>query len=185
MADEEIQEGSESKLPIKMIAIVAVVGVLLTVGTVLGTLYITGYFNQESLIETADSAEAEAEEEAEVDLGPNLMETPNPSRLDTLYHRFETPFTVNVSQSRMVMQASVTLMTHYDQLVIDNVLGNEDAVRAAINEALSETTEADVAMPNFRAVVEERVRLNVNSMLERLEDFGGIESILFTEFLVQ
>ena len=42
MADEEIQDGSESKLPIKLIAIVAVVGVLLTVGTVLGTLFITG-----------------------------------------------------------------------------------------------------------------------------------------------
>ena len=184
MADEEIQEGSESKLPIKLIAIVAVVGVLLTVGTVLGTLFITGYFSQEPMAEIADEAEAEVEEEVE-DLGPNLMETPNPSRLDTLYHRFETPFTVNVSQSRMVMQASVTLMTHYDQLVIDNVLGNEDAVKAAINEALSETTEAEVALPNFRAAVEERVRIRVNAMLERLEDFGGIESILFTEFLVQ
>ena len=76
-------------------------------------------------------------------------------------------------------------MTHYDQLVIDNVLNNEDAVRAAINEALSETTEAEVMMPNFRQIIEERVRIRVNAMLERLEDFGGIESVLFTEFLVQ
>ena len=76
-------------------------------------------------------------------------------------------------------------MTHYDQLVIDNVVNNEDAVRAAINEALSETTEAEVAMPNFRQVLEERVRIRINAMLERLADFGGIESVLFTEFLVQ
>jgi flagellar basal body-associated protein FliL len=76
-------------------------------------------------------------------------------------------------------------MTHYDQLVIDNVINNEDAVRAAINEALSETTEAEVMMPNFRQMLEERVRIRINAMLERLEDFGGIESVLFTEFLVQ
>jgi flagellar basal body-associated protein FliL len=69
--------------------------------------------------------------------------------------------------------------------VIDNVLNNVDAVRAAINEALSETTEAEVMMPNFRQIIEERVRIRVNAMLERLADFGGIESVLFTEFLVQ
>ena len=85
----------------------------------------------------------------------------------------------------MVMQISISLMTHYDQLVIDNVLNNVDAVRAAINEALSETTEAEVMMPNFRQIIEERVRIRVNAMLERLADFGGIESVLFTEFLVQ
>ena len=83
------------------------------------------------------------------------------------------------------MQLSISLMTHYDQLVIDNVVNNVDAIRASINEALSETTETDVMMPNFRQVLEERLRIRVNAMLERLEDFGGIETVLFTEFLVQ
>lgn len=186
MADEEVQEGGKSKLPIKLIAIVSLIGIVLIVGTVVGTLFITGYFDQpdpEQMVAEDDGASM-ADDEDE-DAGPALLETPNPSRLDTLYHRFETPFTANVSQSRMVMQISVSLMTHYDQLVIDNVLNNEDAIRAAINEALSETTEAEVMMPNFRQIVEERVRIRVNAMLERLEDFGGIESVLFTEFLVQ
>jgi flagellar FliL protein len=186
MADEEVQEGGKSKIPIKLIAIVSLIGIVLIVGTVVGTLFITGYFDQpdpEQMVAEGDGASM-ADDEDE-DAGPALLETPNPSRLDTLYHRFETPFTANVSQSRMVMQISVSLMTHYDQLVIDNVLNNEDAIRAAINEALSETTEAEVMMPNFRQIIEERVRIRVNAMLERLEDFGGIESVLFTEFLVQ
>ena len=183
MADEEIQEGNKSKLPIKLIAIVSLIGIVVIVGTVVGTLFITGYFDQpdsEEILAAGSESDTVGDEEAE-DAGPALLETPNPSRLDTLYHRFETPFTANVSQSRMVMQISISLMTHYDQLVIDN----EDAVRAAINEALSETTEAEVAMPNFRQVLEERVRIRINAMLERLADFGGIESVLFTEFLVQ
>ena len=186
MADEEVQEGGKSKLPIKLIAIVSLIGIVLIAGTVVGTLFITGYFDQpdpEQMVAESDGASMVEEEDE--DTGPALLETPNPSRLDTLYHRFETPFTANVSQSRMVMQISVSLMTHYDQLVIDNVLNNEDAIRAAINEALSETTEAEVMMPNFRQIIEERVRIRVNAMLERLEDFGGIESVLFTEFLVQ
>jgi len=187
MADEEIQEGNKSKLPIKLIAIVSLIGIVVIVGTVVGTLFITGYFDQpdsEEILAAGSESDTVGDEEAE-DAGPALLETPNPSRLDTLYHRFETPFTANVSQSRMVMQISISLMTHYDQLVIDNVVNNEDAVRAAINEALSETTEAEVAMPNFRQVLEERVRIRINAMLERLADFGGIESVLFTEFLVQ
>ena len=187
MADEEIQEGNKSKLPIKLIAIVSLIGIVVIVGTVVGTLFITGYLDQpdsEEILAAGNESDMAGDEEAE-DAGPALLETPNPSRLDTLYHRFETPFTANVSQSRMVMQISISLMTHYDQLVIDNVVNNEDAVRAAINEALSETTEAEVAMPNFRQILEERARIRINAMLERLEDFGGIESVLFTEFLVQ
>jgi flagellar basal body-associated protein FliL len=85
----------------------------------------------------------------------------------------------------MVMQLSISLMTHYDEIVINNVVGNVDAVRAAINEALSETTEAEVMAPNFRQLLEERIRIRINAVLERLADFGGIESVLFTEFLVQ
>lgn len=188
MADEEVQEGNKSKLPIKLIAIVGLIGVVFIVGTVMGTLFVTGYFDQpdseEILAEGDGSGTSMGDDEAE-DAGPALLETPNPSRLDTLYHRFETPFTSNVSQSRMVMQLSISLMTHYDQLVIDNVVNNVDAIRASINEALSETTESEVMMPNFRQVLEERLRIRINAMLERLEDFGGIETVLFTEFLVQ
>jgi flagellar basal body-associated protein FliL len=188
MADEEVQEGNKTKLPIKLIAIVSLIGMVLIGGTVMGTLFIAGYFDQtdseEVLAEGDGSAASMGDDEAE-NAGPALLETPNPSRLDTLYHRFETPFTANVSQSRMVMQLSISLMTHYDEIVINNVVGNVDAVRAAINEALSETTEAEVMAPNFRQLLEERIRIRINAVLERLADFGGIESVLFTEFLVQ
>ena len=36
MADEEVQEGGKSKLPIKLIAIVSLIGIVLIVGTVVG-----------------------------------------------------------------------------------------------------------------------------------------------------
>ena len=42
MADEEVQEGNKSKLPIKLIAIVGLIGVVFIVGTVMGTLFVTG-----------------------------------------------------------------------------------------------------------------------------------------------
>ena len=185
MADEEIQEGNKSKLPIKLIAIVSLIGIVVIVGTVVGTLFITGYFDQpdsEEILAAGNESDTVGDEEAE-DAGPALLETPNP--LDWIRSTIDLRLRLQLSQSRMVMQISISLMTHYDQLVIDNVVNNEDAVRAAINEALSETTEAEVAMPNFRQVLEERARIRINAMLERLEDFGGIESVLFTEFLVQ
>jgi flagellar basal body-associated protein FliL len=39
--------------------------------------------------------------------------------------------------------------------------------------------------PDFRATIAEELRLVINSELEAAEDFGGIEKVLFTEFLMQ
>ena len=41
------------------------------------------------------------------------------------------------------MQMNLTVSTHYDQMVIDNVVKHEFAVRAAILEHLSFVTEAE------------------------------------------
>ena len=46
-------------------------------------------------------------------------------------------------------------------------------------------TEADLARPTFRKELAEEFRLEINSILERLEDFGGVESVGFTAFVVQ
>ena len=104
MADEEL-EGNKSKLPIKLIAIASLIGIVVIVGTVGERLFITGYFDQpdsEEILAAGNESDMAGDEEVE-DAGPALLETPNP--LDWIrYHRFETPFTANVSQSRMVMQ---------------------------------------------------------------------------------
>jgi flagellar FliL protein len=52
-------------------------------------------------------------------------------------------------------------------------------------DVMRQVSEAEVDKPTFRIELAEKLRLAMNAVLERYEDFGGIEQVLFTEFVVQ
>ena len=101
------------------------------------------------------------------------------------YYALEKPLLSNVAGSRKVMQVTLTIMTHYDDRVIKNVKTHELALRAGILDVMRQMTEADLREPDFRKALAEEVRLTINSLLEKYEGFGGIEEVMFTEFVVQ
>ena len=101
------------------------------------------------------------------------------------YYALEKPLLSNVAGSRKVMQVTLTIMTHYDDRVIKNVKTHELALRAGILDVMRQKTEADIREPDFRKQLAEEVRLTINSLLEKYEGFGGIEEVMFTEFVVQ
>lgn len=184
-AQSEVQEKPRSILVPVLIGVL--VSVLLSVGSVVGALYFTGYFSDETALEAelAKLDEEAAAAQEEVPLQPQLMETPNPSRLDTLYHEMSRPLTSNVTASRKVMQITVALMTHYDQMVIDRIVKHELQVRSAMLAVLSAVTEDQLLAPTFKDDLAENLKLAANAVLEEQEDFGGIEKVLFVEYLVQ
>lgn len=91
----------------------------------------------------------------------------------------------NVAGSRKVMQVSLSLMTQYDDRVFKNVEKHRAALRSGALDVLRQVTEADLAKPDFRHELAVRLREKINSELERLESFGGIEEVFFTEFVFQ
>lgn len=101
------------------------------------------------------------------------------------YYSLEKPLLSNLSGSRKVMQVTLTIMTHYDDRVIKNVKTHELALRAGILDVMRQKTEADVRDPDFRKQMAEEVRLVINSLLEKYEGFGGIEEVMFSEFVIQ
>ncbi len=101
------------------------------------------------------------------------------------YYALEKPLLSNLAGSRKVMQVTLTIMTHYDDRVIKNVKTHELALRAGILDVMRQKTEADLREPDFRKALAEEVRLTINSLLEKYEGFGGIEEVMFTEFVVQ
>lgn len=101
------------------------------------------------------------------------------------YYAFEKPLLSNVAGSRKVMQVTLTIMTHYDDRVIKNLKTHELALRAGILDVMRQKTEADLLRPDFRKALAEDLRLVINSLLEKYEGFGGIEEVMFTEFVVQ
>ena len=62
---------------------------------------------------------------------------------------------------------------------------HEFALRSAIMDTMRLTTEADLAKPDFRRDLAKKIADVMNTLLEKYEDFGGVEEINFTSFIVQ
>ena len=191
MVDENTAD--KDKIGRKTLLIIAAAclgSILLVTALITGILFLTGAFDSDDEVmrrlNAIEGGSAGISSQPEDNSGePQLLELPDTNRLDTLYHQFAQVFVVNVSNSRKVMQLNLTLSTHYDQMVIDNVMKHELAVRSAILDHLSFVTEEQTLEVGFRQRMGDELALVVNSELERNEGFGGIERILFTEFLMQ
>jgi len=69
--------------------------------------------------------------------------------------------------------------------VFDNVKKHEFALRSVMMDVMRQTVDADLSKPDFRKELAVRLRDAMNSLLEKYEDFGGIEDVYFTSFIVQ
>ncbi len=189
MADDKNIEASESKkkLPILPILIGVLLVIVIVAGAVFATLLMTGSFSDREL--QAELNNIDQQQDTGSDAAPvepaTLMVTPNPSRLQTLYYEMARPLTANLAGSRKVMQVTLAVMTHYDQMVVDNIQKHELSIRSALLTVLGNTRDEDLLDPGYKDVMSEQLRLTINSVLERHENFGGVESVYFSEFLVQ
>ena len=214
MAEEETTEEQEpkKKSPILMIILIVVGVLLLLVTTVMVTLLSTGFFDEkpEEIVEqTLEEAEIELESsEPETGEGVEILDeqglptgeyekkAPAPpekvvkdaaqqTRFEHRYYELAKPFVSNVANSRKVMSATVAIMTQYDEQVIINIEKHEFALRSASLDVMRQHSEEDLKKPEFRVELAEKIRITMNALLERYEDFGGIDEVYFTEFVVQ
>jgi len=116
---------------------------------------------------------------------PRQRATPERVRFEQTYLELERPLLANVTGSRKVMQIRLAVMTYYDERVFNNVKKHEFAIRSAILDVMRQSTEADINKPVFRTELAEKIRLTINALLDKYEDFGGVEEVHFTEFVVQ
>jgi flagellar FliL protein len=190
--EPEVAEEPKKKSPIVLI-IAGVVGlIVLIIAVVLGTLFFTGYFNPKPEVEAehaeaaADGGHGDKKGDAKEGGPPKLnKKSPDSPRFEYTYFQLEREFLVNLTGSKKVMSVQIALMTRYDERVIENVKKHEFALRSAIMDAMRMTTEADLAKPDFRKDLAKKVADVMNTLLEKYEDFGGVEEINFTNFIVQ
>ena len=76
-------------------------------------------------------------------------------------------------------------MTRYDDRVVNNIKKHEFALRSVAMDVMRQTRAEDIDAPDFRKRLSEKIRDEMNATLQKLEDFGGIEEIVFTNFIVQ
>ena len=82
-----------------------------------------------------------------------------------------------------VMDGSIPVDTGFNTTA--RVKKHDFAIRSAVMDVMRLTTDADLVKPEFRKELAVKIRDSVNSLLEKYEDFGGIEEIHFTNFIVQ
>ena len=196
-AAEVAEEEPKKKKPIVLI-IGGVIGlIVLIVGIVLGTLFFTGYFNPKPVVdpELAEGAAngngapgapgAPGDKKVDGKPGKKTKDSPALTRFEYTYMQIEREFLVNISGSKKVMSVQIAVMTHYDDRVFENVKKHDFALRSAVMDVMRLTTDADLVKPEFRKELAVKIRDSINTLLEKYEDFGGIEEIHFTNFIVQ
>jgi flagellar FliL protein len=99
--------------------------------------------------------------------------------------QIDKEFMTNITGSKKVMVVQIAIMTHYDNRVFDNVKKHEFAIRSAILDVMRQSTEADIAKPDFRLELAAKIKVVMNEMLMKYEEFGGIEDVFFTSFVMQ
>lgn len=190
MAEEEVEE-KKSKGGLIKIILFAVGGIMLVVMG-LGIGYFVFGSSQpdpseeiETIIERK-MEEAEAAKSAADNASPQKVskETPEQENFITIYYEFPGTFTTNLRGSRKMLQVGIGVSTQYDDTVMMNVEAHELALRSTVLGVLSEFGEEDVQGTNGKAALASALKEGINSKLILLENFGGVEEVLFTSFVL-
>jgi flagellar FliL protein len=203
-AAEETEVEEKPKKPIVKILLLVLLVLLLMGGTVGATLFFSGFFNKKAVasaeeeLEGAEKAAKDGEDgkgggkdgkggKDAKDAKPEKVKKNSPEmvRFEYTYKQMDKELLSNLTGTRKVMQIQIAFMTSYDERVFKNVEKHEFAIRGALLDAMRQYTEADVNRPEFRKELAERLKEEANKVLTQYEDFGGIDAVHFTSFIVQ
>ena len=187
-APEEGTEEPKKKKPILLILGAVVGATVIMVSVAFGTLYFSGFYEKKAelaamdKLEELEAAATKAKDEAPAKL---KKEAPEATRFEKNYFQIDKELMTNITGSKKVMVVQMAVMTHYDTRVFDNIKKHEFALRSAMLDVMRQTTEAETTKPEFRKELALRLKDVMNAMLEEYEDFGGIEEVMFTTFVMQ
>jgi flagellar FliL protein len=189
-AEEAVEGEPKKKKPILLILVIVLSVIILIMSVMFGTLYFSGYFEHKSEAaahEKVDELEKEAENAHNATPeGPSkVKKEAEATRFENTYLQIDKEFMTNITGSKKVMVVQIAIMTHYDSRVFDNVKKHEFAIRSAVLDVMRQSTEADVAKPDIRTELAAKIKVVMNEMLMKYEDFGGIEDVFFTSFVMQ
>ena len=193
MADDENNQPKKSRGILKILGFAF--GGLFLIGAGLGAGFFLFGGNQpdpseeiEQIIERkmaeADEQKA-AEEKAAEGTSKVAKETPEIQTFMTTYFEFPGTFTTNLMNSRKFLQVGLGVSTQYDDTVMSNVEAHQLALRSEILNAMSEFSEADIQGKNGREGLAKALTASINEKLIALEDFGGVQEVHFTSFVLQ
>ena len=201
MADE-VEEEEPKKSGLVKIIIFVVAGILLIViGLGIGYFMFGGEPEPDPSAEVnqiiegkntkaKENEEQKENEEGEVEgedglLKKNVKTIPEVDSYETTYFEFPGDFTTNLKGSRKFLQLSVGVSTQYDEKVMEVVDSHQLALRSEILSTVSDFTEEDISGSDGKKKLSDRLLVVLNTKLETLKEFPGIEDVYFTAFILQ
>jgi flagellar FliL protein len=191
------EENQDEKKPSRLMPILKWIGIG---GALTAAGLVAGYFvfspagdviekkELEEMIERSieQHEEAKAAEE-KANAGPEKVakDTPQEQTFQTIYYEFAGTFTTNLQGSRKMLQVGIAVSTQYDNKVMEHVEAHEIGLRSLILERIGNFTEENVKGETGRRALAESLKTALNTELEALEGFGGIEKVHFTSFVLQ
>jgi flagellar FliL protein len=135
----------------------------------------------------AEGEHGEKKAEGDKPSDPPALKKKSPDSLqfEYSYLQLDKDFLVNLMGSKKVMSVQIAIMTRYDDRVFENVKKHELILRGVMLDIMRMTTETDLTKPDFRKDLAAKLRDAMNTQLEKYENFGGIEELIFTGFVVQ
>ena len=152
---------------------------------------------QETAVKKEEEIEEESEEEVEMECVENAdgEEECSPKKkvkkvnveekFLTTYYEFPGNLTTNLRGSRKFIQLGIAVSTQYDDTVMENVDSHQLALRSEMLTAMSAFGEEAVDGVQGRTNLAIAIRDAINTKLEELEGFGGIEGVHFSNFVIQ
>ncbi|HEX7857511.1 MAG TPA: flagellar basal body-associated FliL family protein [Sphingobium sp.] len=132
--------------------------------------------------ESSSEAEGvEVPEHAPVD----LPRPKNTSAYQATYYQIPAPFTSNMADSDGFAQISIAVATYYDKRVIDAVQTHELAIRSAILMMLTQEQEMDLATPQGKERLQQKLVKIINGVLKDKTGYSGVDNVYFTNFVIQ
>jgi flagellar protein FliL len=109
----------------------------------------------------------------------------DPKKFEPTYVPLEQSFTANLVDGQGFVQVGLSLSTYYDGKVVANVKRHMVPIRSAILLTLSEQDGAVLSTPQGKHALQKQLSKSINRVLREKEGFGGIDSVYFTNLVVQ
>ena len=106
-------------------------------------------------------------------------------RLDSTYIELERPYIAYIKGSELVMEVKIAIMTQYGERVVASLETHDFEIRSEILGVMRAVIEADLLAETFPSDLSGKIKVAINSVLEKHEDFAGVEDVAFTQFVIQ
>lgn len=125
------------------------------------------------------------EEEGGEHHGVDLPRPKNTSAYQATYYQIPQPFTSNLSDSDAFAQISIATSTYYDSRVVKALETHELAIRSEILMMLAQEQELDLATPQGKEKLQQKLVKIINKVLKEKTGYTGVDNVYFTNFVIQ